>query len=239
MEIIEQKENKLIFSKEINETLANAIRRYINQIDVLAIDELDISKNDAPLYDETLAHRIGLVPIKMPKKVGAKDEFKISLKTNKEGMVYSGELKGDVEIVYDKAPLTFLNKNQELEISGIVKIGKGSDHVKFSPGILFYRNRVDIKIDKDCPKEIIETCPKNIFKIEGNKIVCQNKDKCDMCNMCVDYCDKLDKKCVEIKPSEELILTLESFGQMSTKDVLGNTINALKKDLDEVSKKIK
>ena len=70
METIEKTENKLIFSAKIEDTLANAIRRYVHEILVLAVDEVEIHQNGSPLYDETLAHRIGLVPFKM-----SKDQF--------------------------------------------------------------------------------------------------------------------------------------------------------------------
>ena len=67
MKKIEKSENQIVFSAEMEETLANSIRRYINHIPTLAIDEVEISKNDSALYDETIAHRIGLIPIKSGK----------------------------------------------------------------------------------------------------------------------------------------------------------------------------
>ncbi len=239
MEIIEQKENKIIFKEKIGESLVNTLRRYLNEISVLAINELEISRNDSPLYDETIAHRIGLIPLKMDKKYNNKTELKVNLKSKKEGMVYSGELKGDAEIVYDKIPLTFLNKDQEVDISATAIIGNGKDHAKFSPGLLFYKNVVEIKIDKDCPKEIVEICPKEILKLDGEKIIVENANKCDMCDMCLDFCKKKGKESIKIIPTDELIITLESFGQMEVKDILSGSINILKKDLEKVSKQLK
>jgi DNA-directed RNA polymerase alpha subunit len=55
MKKIEKNENQIIFTAGMNETIANSIRRYIGQIPVLAIDEVEISKNDSALYDETIA----------------------------------------------------------------------------------------------------------------------------------------------------------------------------------------
>ena len=239
MEIIEQKENKIIFKRKIGESLINSLRRYLNKITILAIDELEISRNDSPLYDETIAHRIGLIPLKMDKKYNDKTELKVNLKSKKEGMVYSGELKGDVKIVYNKIPLTFLNKDQELEISATARVGIGKNHVKFSPGILFYRNVVEIKLDKDCSKDLIETCPKEIFNMDKDKVIVTNPDSCDMCDMCVDFCKKNEKESVKIIPTDELIINVESFGQMNVKDILSNSINILKKDLEKVSKQLK
>ena len=64
MEIIEQTPLKLVMRMPANDSLANAIRRSINEIPILAVDEVEIYKNDSALYDEFLAHRVGLVPLK-------------------------------------------------------------------------------------------------------------------------------------------------------------------------------
>ena len=62
--MIEQSPDKIILRVAANESLINAMRRSIREIPTLAIDEVEIIKNDSALYDEFLAHRIGLVPLK-------------------------------------------------------------------------------------------------------------------------------------------------------------------------------
>src|SRR6056297_1998188 len=103
MKLINKTNQKLVFSAEIEDSLANAIRRYIYRIPILAIDEVEISKNDSPLYDETLAHRIGLIPIKTNKSTSK--EYEVSLKVKGEKTVYSGDLQGEVEVVHEGIPL--------------------------------------------------------------------------------------------------------------------------------------
>lgn len=238
MKIIHEKKNQITFSAEIEESLANAIRRYLHQIPVLAIDEVEISRNDSPLYDETVAHRIGLIPLKMDKAVKENSEVKLKLNVKKEGMVYSKELVGKLEPVYGEIPITSLKKGQELEIVAIVKFGKGNKHSKFSPGLIFYRNIIDIKIDKDCPPEVVNVCPQKILKSNNNKIIAENNYKCDMCEACTDLCQKQQKDSITLTPSKELAITLESFGQLDIKEVFIKSINALKKDLSLLSGKI-
>lgn len=238
MKIINKKNNQIVFATEIEESLANAIRRYVNQIPTHAIDEVEISKNDSPLYDETIAHRMGLIPLKIDKSTNEKKVIKVNLNSKKEGIVYSGELKGGIKVVYDKIPLTSLNKGQELIVTATTKIGKGEEHSKFSPGLIFYRNIVEVKIDKDCPKEVVDICPQNILKLESGKIIIKNNEKCDMCEACTDLCKKQRKDSIELIPTKELIITLESFGQISVEEILNKSIDILKKDLIEVSKKI-
>lgn len=234
MKIIEKKENKLIFIVEANESILNAIRRYVNQILVLAVDEIEVSKNDSPLYDETIAHRIGLIPLKNESKTNGK----LKLDVKKEGIVYSEELKGDFKIVQGKIPITLLGKGQELELVATVKTGKGNEYSKFSPGLIFYRNVFEIKADKNCPKEVIKNCPKNLLKLKGGRIIIDDAFKCDSCDACVEFCKKNGKEAIEIIPTKELLVTIESFGQLSVENMFKKSIEVLKKDLTELSKKL-
>jgi len=234
MKIVEKKDNKLTFIVEADETLLNSIRRYTNQIPVLAVEEIEISKNDSPLYDETIAHRIGLIPLKN----GGKDGGKLKLNVKKEGIVYSEELKGDIKVIYEKIPITLLGKGQELELVATVKAGRGSEHSKFSSGLIFYRNVFELKIDKNCPKEVIEKCPRNLLKLKDGKIIIDNNFKCDSCEVCVDFCKKNNKDSIEIARTKELLVTIESFGQLSVEDMFKKSIEELKKDLAEFSKKL-
>lgn len=100
MKTISKKNNQITFTAEVSESLANAVRRYIDQIPILAVDEVEISKNDSPLYDETVAHRIGMVPLKMDKTIDEKSVEQLTLIAKKEGIIYSEEMKGRVSPVY-------------------------------------------------------------------------------------------------------------------------------------------
>ena len=239
MKLLQKKDNEIIFSAEINESLANAVRRYLNEISVLAIDMAEISKNDSPLYDETIAHRLSLIPLDMG-KTGDEKTPKIKLNVKKEGTVYSVELTGNIKPVYEKIPITTLKKGQEINIIATTKFGKGSEHSKFSPGLMFYRNLVDVNVDGNCPNQVVETCPQNILELKDNKIVvnADKVSKCDMCEACLEACKKQGKDSIKLNPTGKLIITIESFGQLGTKDIFKESINVLKKDLVEVAKKV-
>jgi DNA-directed RNA polymerase subunit D len=237
MKIIEKNKEKLVFLTEIHEELANALRRYVNQIPVVAIDEVEISMNDSPLYDETLAHRLGLVPIKVKETINDKTTSSLKISSKKEGYVYSGELKGDAEVVYKNMPLTILKEGQEIKINATARSGKGENHSKFSPGLMFYRNTFDIKIEKDCPLDIAEICPQKILKIKEGKVLVENEIKCDGCELCLEKNPK--KGSIKIVPSNELLVTIESFGQLDSHEIFKKTIDYLRKDLNWVLKEIK
>jgi len=182
MKKIEETENQIVFIADISETLANSIRRYTNQVLVMAVDEVEISRNDSPLYDEAVTHRIGLIPLKTEKSVNEKSTGKLKLAVNKEGLVYSGSLKGNLDVVYEKIPITTLSEDQELQLVAFVKAGKGSEHSKFSPGLMFFRNVSEITLDKEFSEEIKKTFPESEIKEKGNKLFYEQKyDSALMC----------------------------------------------------------
>lgn len=237
MKRIEKKENTLVFNTEISETMANAIRRYANHIPVLAIDEVEISKNDSPLYDETISHRLGLVPLKNEKSVNEKSTGKLKLSFAKKGTVYSGELKGDPDVVYDKIPITTLADDQEIELVATIKAGKGAEHAKFSPGLIFYRQVSEIVMDKEFHDEVRKACPDAEIKEKGNKIVIIDNKSKEVADVCDGIVSKKKKK-AEITVKDELVVTIESFGQMAPEEIFKKSIEVLEKDLNLVAKGI-
>lgn len=233
MELISEKGNKIVFKGEVEDSLANAIRRYVYQVPVVAVDEVEISKNDSPLYDETVAHRIGLIPLKQNKKEGT-----LKLKSKKEGFVYSGEMEGDIKVIYDKIPITLLNKGQELEIVAKTRAGKGAEHSKFAPGLFVYRNVLEVSVDKDIGEKIKQIVPDVEVKVKGDKAVIIDDKEREVADVCEGLAEK-EGKDVEVKSKDELVFTIESFGQIEPKNIFVKSIEALKKDLEEFSKKFK
>ena len=84
---IEQTDEKVVFSTDMGVSLANAIRRSVNEVPILAIDEVDIYKNDSALYDQILAHRFGLIPLKNQKLAEGKS---VNLKLKAKKFFMSG-----------------------------------------------------------------------------------------------------------------------------------------------------
>lgn len=235
MKKIEKTDNAIVFTAEMDETLANAIRRYISHVPTLAVDEVEISRNDSALYDETIAHRIGLVPLKMEKAGKKKMGLKIEVK--KEGTVYSKDLVGSPKVVYDNIPLTILSSGQEIQLNATVASGIGAEHAKFSPGMMFYRTVSEISLDKSFSDELSKLGLDIEFKEKGDKIVIVDNKKREVLDVCEGIAKKKGKK-ADVETKGELVLTLEGFGQMPVADIFFNSIGALKKDLADFSKTI-
>ena len=253
MKIITKDKEKLSFVGEISESLANTIRRSVLEIPVLAIDEVEIFKNDSALFDEFLAHRLGLVPLVTEKTFTERDKCtckgkgcgkcSVDLKIQIKGpcTVYSKELKGKVSPVQEKIPIVVLNEGQELELVARARLGRGSEHIKFSPGLVYYRNLAKISVDPECDdcKECVEACPQKILKVEKNKVDVKDIYKCDLCEACVEACKKHGKNAIKIEKDKEIVFFIESWGQLEAKEIFAKAIGALNTNLKEVSKKVK
>jgi DNA-directed RNA polymerase subunit D len=253
IKIIEKKKNKISFETDIKESLANAIRRSALEIPILSIEEVEFVKNDSALYDEVLAHRLGLVPLSFDKSIKEQDKCTckgkgcnkctIGLKIKAKGpcTVYSKELKGRASSVYENIPLVILEKGQELELVAKAKLGKALEHTKFSPGLVYYRNLAKIEIDKSCDqcKECVEACPQKVLQIESNKVKVKDVYKCDLCGACVEVCKQQGKNAIKVTKDDNLVFFIESWGQLKPEEIFKQAIEALNNNLKEVEKKIK
>ncbi len=127
--------------------VANAIRRAaIGGVGCFSIDTVTFYENSSALFDEYLAHRIGLVPIITPKDYDEKDEVVFSLEAEGPATVYSKELKSsdkNVKVANGDIPLIKLAEGQRLRVDGKAVVGTGRRSAKFQPGIVSYKAKSD------------------------------------------------------------------------------------------------
>ncbi|MHA1933412.1 MAG: DNA-directed RNA polymerase subunit D, partial [Promethearchaeota archaeon] len=162
IKVLEETEQRLVFVVEgISIEIANAIRRIIlSEIPVMAIDEVIVLKNDSPLYDEIIAHRLGMIPLttdleayKLPQDCDC-GGFGCSLcqvsltcevinTTNTPLEVYSGDLKSNdpqITPVDSRIPIVKIDKNNQLILEAYASLGKAKEHVKWQAvSNIFYR----------------------------------------------------------------------------------------------------
>jgi len=222
---------KLILQLETNESLANALRRSILEVPTLAIDEVEIFKNDSALYDEVLAHRLGLVPLKTEKSMS--DKTSVDFKLSKIGpcTVYAEDLQGPVDITYGKIPLTILGEEAKLELVATAKLGIGKDHAKHTPGLCYYRHILEIKSNPQIDKIVQDS--KGLIKAEKKG----DKWLCDLNEAEIDEVEQISKDAIE--NSDQIIFVIESYGNMPAKDIFQQEIKALEDNLKEFEKNIK
>ncbi len=244
--------------KGINPGLANALRRtMMDAVPTMAIDEVEVRKNDSILYDEMLAHRLGLIPLKtdlksytLPAKckcggVGcARCTLKMTLKDSSAGEVSAFSIKSKdpaVKPVYD-IPIVSLLKDQELELEMTAKLGQGKEHTKWSSCLAYYRYLPSISIDAaKCTNAdaVAKICPVAVFDVKGGKLTInkENELNCHLCGACVDLATNESVKLNET--DHDYLFFIEPWGQLSVREIFNTAFDMLTEEAEEFEAALK
>ncbi len=250
----EKKKNKLVLLlKDSEEIFANTIRRLIiEEVPTLAVEDLEIKDNSSALYDEMLGLRLGLIPIKTDLKSYelkenckckgegcAQCELKITLKVGKKGYVYAEDAQSDDPkciFAYPKMPVVKLLARQRVDILMTAILGKGREHAKWSPGWAYYKKEPVLKVGKVADPEFIASkCSDGVLVLKGNKLEVDEEKIYDS-NM-LEYYAELDKG-ISLEYTDNLIFTVESWGQLSTKEMLLQSAGILIEKAEELEKQL-
>ena len=138
----------------IDRSYANAVRRFcLSEVPAMAIDDVVILENSSVLYDEILAHRLGMVPIKtdleryiLPEACDCGSPlgchrcrvlFVLDAKgKEKVSTVYSGDLVSEdreIRPVSETIPLVKLAQGQTVKLEAYARLGRGKEHAKWQP----------------------------------------------------------------------------------------------------------
>ncbi len=257
--VLNQKGNNLSFLLEgANPAYVNALRRVaMEEVPTMAVETVEFRKNSSALFDEVVALRLGLCPLKTDlKSYNVPDEcacggegcarcqLALTLvgKGQKSGVVVrAGDIKSKdpkVKPLYPEMPLVKLFENQELEVEMIAVLGHGKEHVKWSAGHMHYKQVPRIKISKDgegfldCEK----LCPAGVFETKEGKLAVKAEQDCILCGACIDA--SKGEVNVETNP-EDYIFFIESWGQLSSKEIMVKSIEILDSKADELIAGIK
>lgn len=246
--------NKVQFVLEdATPAFANSMRRImINKVPTMAIEDVEFKENSSILYDEIIAHRLGLLVLKtdlksynLPEKCSCKGEgcakcqAKFALKAKGPKMVYASDLKGkDPHIVpiYPKTPIVKLLEGQSLQLVATAQLGIGKEHAKWAPGLVWYRNDAEVSVNNNSPKfeQFKDKYPLQIFdksgKIDKRLIIEHNL---------IDACDGVCEDVVKVTyDRSRFIFTIEPWGQISPRDIIKKADEVLQETLDEFIEKI-
>jgi DNA-directed RNA polymerase subunit D len=202
---------------------ANLIRKSIlDDVPTLAIEYVTFNKNSSVLYDEMLAHRLGLIPLttdlssyqlKGDDELSALNSVKLTLQAKGPCTVYAKDLKSqDPKIVpvYENTPIVKLLEGQEIDIEATAILGTGKEHAKWSPGHAYYHYQPTIKKGEGPAGTIV-----------GSKVV--KDDSIPYSFETQEDAEHSDKN---------FVFTLESFGQLEPKEILEQAIALNKEKLD-------
>lgn len=230
--------------KGTNNSFINALRRTImSDIPVLAIDDVTFYENSSIMFDEFLAHRLGLLPIKTDLK-SYKEGEKVTLILEKEGpcTVYSRDIKSvdpKIEVTDKNIPLLELKKGQRVKIEMDAVIGKGREHSKFQSAIVGYKNLPVITESKPFKemKRAAEICPTKVLEIKANKIVFTDATGCTMCGECMTVSKEKDALKVEYDKNA-FIFNIESSGALNNKEIFEKASELLQQKVEALKKEV-
>lgn len=248
----DKKKGKLVFRmKESSEVYANAIRRLIlEEVPVLAVEDVEIKENSSSLYDEMLALRLGLIPIKtdlksyrLPVSVdeveqrSARCTLQLKVKAAKKGYVYAEEAESadpKCRFVHDKMPIVKLLSKQKLDVTMYAVMGQGKQHVKWCPGWAFYRREPVVTVTKVTdPEKVMTRCTDGVFELKGKKLeVVEEKV---YSSQLLEYYASLDKG-IEVEYSDTILFTVESWGQLGCREILETAAEILIQKTEEMEK---
>lgn len=267
LEVLEQTDYKLEFIIEgISIEMVNALRRImLTEIPVMAIDEVIILKNDSPLYDEIIAHRLGLIPLKTDLETYKLPQdcecggfgcplcqvsltCEITNTTNAPLDIYSGNLNSNdpkIVPVNPNIPIVKIDKNDKVIIEAYAILGKAKDHAKWQavsnvafryyPIIEFNENEL-----KD-PEEnalIVKMCPEDLYQLTNKKLLKLKEDYWKTCTLCK-ACESNSKGKIKVHAKENAyIFSLESDGVLSFKDLIKKTFEIFNGKIEEFVTKL-
>ena len=174
IEILENNSKSLRFMlKDATNAYANALRRIAtNHVSCFAIENVTFYENSSVMFDEYIAHRLGLIPIFTPNGYDEKDVILFTLEATGPKTVYSKELETadkEVKVANANLPIIKLASEQRIRIDCKAVLGTGAKHAKFQPGLITYdqvdENAFNFYIEtfgQMPPKEIINKAIENI-----------------------------------------------------------------------------
>ena len=249
----------------VRPSFANALRRaMVSEVPTLAIDDVRIYDNTSALFDEMLAHRLGLIPIKTDLATYSRKETcacegagcpscSVTYTLSVEGpkTVVSGDLiPQDPEAVpvHDNIPIVKLTKGQKLVLEARAVLNTGKEHAKWQPTVICgYKNHPVIAISDACDAcgMCIEECPREILVSKGKKVaVIEEKlPECSMCRLCERACVATgigDEPAIRISAEpDRFIFVVEGDGSLPVKEILQRAIQYIKGQSDELEKQIR
>ena len=260
IEILEMEDTRaklLIYNADPQ--LVNALRRtLIADIPKMAIEFVDfhlgpigsgesgrVADGSSPLFDEIIAHRLGLIPIPTDLDMFRfKDECEhgpeescelctITYTLHKVGpcTVYSGDLEpvngGQYRPKDPLIPIVKLDEGQAIYITAYAVLGTAKEHAKWQVtngvGYQYYPTVILDSGKCSACDRCLEICPKNVFEKAGDEVVVRNPENCSLCGACVRECDGVTIK----EDRTKFILRYETDGSLSAKETLEYALEIL------------
>ena len=244
---------------------ANALRRAVlADVPVMAIEDVIFVENTSVMYDEILAHRLGLIPLKTDLEAYVPREecdcksdlgcpkctasFVLETGATDQTMtVYSGDLKAAAGVVpvSDRIPIVKLAPGQKIRLEAYARLGRGSEHAKWqAASVAAYKYLPMITLRPENlsnPEEVINCCPTRVYASDSTrKIFIKDEFACILCMACVEQAVPLDQRKgppVEVKGDDTtFVFQMEATGALPPKAIMKEAASILSRKAEEMSK---
>ena len=236
-----------ILIKGVDAVLMNSIRRTImNNVPVIAIEDVYIYDNTSVMFDEFLCHRLALIPIKSDPK-SYKSGEKVKMMLDKEGpcTVYSKDIQStdpSIEVIDKNIPIVKIKKGQRVRLEMDAVAGTGKLHAKWQPALVSYYEVPSVSFDMkkigDAEK-FVAKCPKGILEVRAGKVILADA---------VDVDIDLLSKCRDIAPEgameiefqdDAFVMVVDNYGNLETGAMLGMAVESIKEKTEGLRKELK
>jgi DNA-directed RNA polymerase subunit D len=239
---------------------ANAFRRaMISEVPTLAIEDVRIYDNTSALFDEMLAHRLGLIPIKTDLDTyttqercacggagcpGCTSTYTLSVEGPKTVMS-SDLIPQDPKAtpVFDNIPIVKLTKGQKVVIEARAVLNTGREHAKWQPTLVCgYKNYPVVTISDACDAcgMCVDECPRGVLAVKGKKVEVVNGKlpDCSMCRLCERACVATgigEEPAIRISAEpDRFIFVVESDGSLPVKEIMERALRYIKEQSEEM-----
>lgn len=255
LQILEKSDSeiKFVFEESVPQ-FANALRRIMmGEVPTLAIETVEFTANDSALFDEVIAHRLGLIPLTFDKNAfNLKEECgcegkgcslcQVTLVLDKKGpcIVYARDMKSTdktVQAVFPDIPITELLEGQKLKLEAVAQLGLGKTHAKWKAAKASYRYYPVAKLNGkiENPEECMKACPKGAIKINGDKV--EIDLLCDICSECVKAC-KPEGVLTIMGDDTKFVFTVETVSALKPDEIVLEAADILHKKAKEFEKQV-
>lgn len=251
IKILSSGKEKLEFLlEESTPAFANALRRImISEVPTLAVEWVDFHENSSALYDEIIAHRLGMMPLNFdPDKFNFTEDCKCGgdgcplcqavfvVERTGPCIVHSGDLKPsnrDVKPISPNFPIVELLKNQKIRFEAVAKLGTGRKHAKWQAANASYQYYPEINVRREDFRKYMKDCPKHIISAMGNKVVIKDPSKCDLCKKCV---EESNGSLELVEDSTRFIFRVETVSGLSPEQIVIRAAKILAEKAEEFKK---
>ncbi|MGC9111840.1 DNA-directed RNA polymerase subunit D [Acidilobus sp.] len=268
--IVELSNNRITVSMEgFPVAYGNALRRLaLSEVPTMAVDFVYFYDNESSVYDEIIAHRLGLLVLRSDealRRYGSPEEcsnasendshcfaqvyleYEVPQDAASGVYVKASDLKfsdPDIRPVYPETPIVYLAPGQRIHLVGYARLGRGYEHGKWSPAsvsVLRYSVHVEYdpsKVASEC-LECISAYQDLVGAIKGGSAgMLELNYKVN--TSALRYCEEESCKGAikVIYDPSKLYLTVESTGALEPARIIWEATNCLARKADKLLKEL-